>query len=72
MPKKRLVIVDDVCTSGSSIAWAYQLLSSHTYKIEVLVLSATHLFVENCDKKDLKKQMMFSILGHVRRKGKVK
>lgn len=72
LPKKRLVIVDDVCTSGSSIAWAYQLLSSHTYKIEVLVLSATHLFVENCDKKDLKKQMMFSILGHVRRKGKVK
>ena len=46
LPKKRLVIVDDVCTSGSSIAWAYQLLSSHTYKIEVLVLSATHLFVE--------------------------
>lgn len=62
LPDTKLLLVDDVCTSGSTISWAYHLLSKHTYRIETLVLSAHPLFVESCDKKGLKKKKIFSIL----------
>lgn len=40
LPQKPLLLVDDVCTSGSTILCAYQKLLPHTYKIEALVLAA--------------------------------
>lgn len=60
--KRKLLLVDDVCTSGSTLAVAYKLLAKHTHKIEALVLCAHPLFVESCDRKDLKKRGLFSIL----------
>ena len=72
LPKTKLLLVDDVCTSGSTIKYAYQLLSKHTYKIEVMVLSANHRFVESCGEKGLKKMYEFSILKHVEGLRKVK
>lgn len=72
LPKTKLLLMDDVCTSGSTLKCAYQLLSQHTYKIEVLVLSANRLFVESCGEKDLKKKIGLFILKHVERLRKVK
>ncbi|MFR8213118.1 MAG: ComF family protein [Longicatena caecimuris] len=62
LPQKPLLLVDDVCTSGSTILCAYRKLLPHTYKIEALVLAAHPLFVESCDEKGLLKRMRFSIL----------
>lgn len=62
LPKTKLLLVDDVCTSGSTLSCAYKLLSKHTFKIEALVLCAHPLFVEFCDKKDLKRYRILSIL----------
>lgn len=62
LPKKKLVLIDDVCTSGATLACAYHLLQQHTYTIEAIVLSAHPLFVESCDKKGLIKKKRFSIL----------
>lgn len=62
LPAKKLLLVDDVCTSGSTLECAYHLLEKHTYKIEAVVLSAHPLFVESCDEKGLKKKRFFSIL----------
>lgn len=62
LPKKRLLLIDDVCTSGATMECAYNLLQGHTYKMEALVLCAHPLFVEMCDKKGLKKKGIFSIL----------
>lgn len=70
LPSTKLLLVDDVCTSGSTINCAYQLLSKHTHRIEAMVLSATHLFVESCDEKGLKRQLQLNILKHVRRLGR--
>ncbi|MEF9968242.1 MAG: phosphoribosyltransferase family protein [Longicatena sp.] len=62
LPKTKLLLVDDVCTSGSTLKCAYHLLKKHTYKIEALALCAHPLFVENCDKLRLNKRGIFSIL----------
>lgn len=62
IPNTKLLLMDDVCTSGSTLRCAYNLLSEHTYKIEALVLCAHPLFVESCDKNDLKKKRKFFIL----------
>lgn len=62
LPKTKLLLVDDVVTSGNTLLCAYDLLQKHTYKIEALALCANPRFVESCDKKDLKRKGMFSIL----------
>ena len=62
IPPKPLLLVDDVCTSGSTILCAYQKLLPHRFKIEAFVLSAHPLFVESCDEKGLLKKTGFSIL----------
>lgn len=62
IPATPLLIVDDVCTSGSTIFSAYQKLLPHTYNIEALVLAAHPLLVEKCDEKGLLKKTSFSIL----------
>ena len=62
LPKTKLLLMDDVCTSGSTLNCAYHLLSQHTYRIEALMLSVHPLFVELCDKKGLKMKKIFSIL----------
>lgn len=62
LPRTKLLLIDDVCTSGSTILHAYHLLRQHTYKIEALSLSVHPLFVESCDKKGLCKRGKFSIL----------
>lgn len=58
----RLLLVDDVCTSGSTLLCAYRLLQEHTMKIEALALCAHPRFVESCGKKGLIKKGSFSIL----------
>ncbi|MFR3293619.1 MAG: phosphoribosyltransferase family protein [[Clostridium] innocuum] len=62
LPKTRLLLVDDVVTSGNTLLCAYDLLQKHRYKIEALALCANPRFVESCEKKDLKRKGMFSIL----------
>lgn len=62
IPKTKLLLIDDVCTSGSTLQCAYNLLAQHTYKIEALVLCAHPRFVESCDRKGLKKHRSISIL----------
>ncbi|MDE6195963.1 MAG: ComF family protein [Erysipelotrichaceae bacterium] len=51
LPATPLLLVDDVCTSGSTLKWAYHLLQKHIYTIEALAVSAHPLFVEFCDKR---------------------
>lgn len=62
LPPTKLLLVDDVCTSGSTLKHAYDELKAHTYKIEALVLCANPLFVESCDKIGLKNKCLRFIL----------
>lgn len=62
IPGRKLLLVDDVCTSGSTLLCAYHLLKEHRLKIEALVLCAHPLFVESCDEKSLLRKGSFSIL----------
>lgn len=70
LPNTPLLLLDDVCTSGSSLKRAYDLIKEHTYKIEALVLCAHPLFVESCDKKGLRHRKSFSILKSAVRNGR--
>ena len=40
VPQTKLLLIDDVCTTGATLKCAYHLLQSHTMKIEALVLCA--------------------------------
>lgn len=51
LPNTPLLLVDDVCTSGSTLKCAYNLLQQHKYSVEALTVSAHPLFVEFCDKR---------------------
>lgn len=51
LKKKKILLIDDVCTSGSTLRCAYDLLKQHTTKIEALVLCANPRFVELCDER---------------------
>lgn len=62
LPGRKLLLVDDVCTSGSTLLSAYHLLKEHKLKVEALVLCAHPLFVESCDEKGLLRKGSFSIL----------
>ena len=45
IPQTPLLLVDDVCTSGSTLLHAYFLLQGHKYKIKALVLCANHRLI---------------------------
>ena len=62
LPGRKLLLVDDVCTSGFTLLSAYHLLKEHKLKVEALVLCAHPLFVESCDEKGLLRKGSFSIL----------
>lgn len=49
MPKGKLLLFDDVATSGSTIKHALFLLKDYPYDIEVFLFSASEGFVESCD-----------------------
>jgi len=55
LPQKKLLLVDDVCTSGATLRCAYHLLKEHTSDMEALVLCANPLFMANqrCDRSHL-------------------
>lgn len=46
LPKRRLLLFDDVCTSGSTLTSAYHLLQQQNQTAEALVLCANPLFIE--------------------------
>ncbi|NBJ65181.1 ComF family protein [bacterium c-19] len=45
--KKKLVLFDDVCTSGATLTKAYELLKQENIVAEALVLCAHPLFIQN-------------------------
>lgn len=47
IPKKRVLLVDDVCTTGATLKAAYHLIKGHTMSIEACVLCANPLFLNN-------------------------
>lgn len=49
LPTTKLLLVDDVVTSGNTLLAAYTLLQGHPYEIRACVISVHPLFVENCD-----------------------
>lgn len=70
LPDAPLLLIDDVCTSGSTLKCAYHLLREHTNRIEALVLCAHPRFVESCDEKRLRTNKRISILNYVVRNGR--
>lgn len=46
IPNTPILLVDDVCTTGSTLACAYHLLRGHTMKVEALVLCAHDQFLK--------------------------
>lgn len=54
IPKTKLLLIDDVCTTGSTIKCAYNLLRKHKLSIEALVLCANPLFIQERDRKRTK------------------
>lgn len=49
IPQGKLLLVDDVCTSGNTLKCAFNLLKEHKYEVKALVLSIHQRFVESCD-----------------------
>ncbi len=49
LPKGKLLLVDDVCTSGATLACAYHLLQPFTKQIEALVLSVNPRFLKGLE-----------------------
>lgn len=47
LPKKKLLLFDDVCTSGATLLSAFQLLKQKNIQAEALVLCAHPLFLKN-------------------------
>lgn len=47
IPKTKLLLIDDVCTSGATLNRAYELLPAHKYKVEAYVISANPLFLKS-------------------------
>lgn len=45
LPKKKILLVDDVCTTGATLNCAYDLLPKHTMEVQALVLCATPRFL---------------------------
>ena len=49
IPTKKLVLFDDVCTSGSTLLAAYDLLHEYNDQITAEVICVHRHFVETCD-----------------------
>ena len=47
VPRKPLLLVDDVCTSGNTLLAALGLLEGHPYPIEILVMAVHPLFLKD-------------------------
>ena len=62
IPNCPLILFDDVCTSGSTLSSAYDLLHKTHADIEAVVLCVHPHFVEICDEMKLSEQQDFSIL----------
>ncbi len=62
LPDTKLLLVDDVCTSGNTLASAYNLLKGHSYKIEGLVLCAHQRFINSVELKKWRNKSIFSSL----------
>lgn len=45
IPETNLLLIDDVCTTGSTLLCAYSLLKNHKYEIKALVLCANPRFI---------------------------
>lgn len=45
IPETKLLLIDDVCTTGSTLLCAYSLLKKHKYEIKALVLCANPRFI---------------------------
>lgn len=58
LPKKKLLLVDDVCTTGATLKCAYDLLHEHTVEIEAFVLCANPLFLQQDRKNSLMKKLI--------------
>lgn len=58
LPKKKLLLVDDVCTTGATLKCAYDLLREHTVEIEAFVLCANPLFLQQDRKNSLMKKLI--------------
>ena len=46
IPQGKILLIDDVCTSGATIKRAYHLLRGHSTSIEAIVLCAHPLLLE--------------------------
>lgn len=46
LPCTKILLVDDVCTSGSTLKSAYDLISHHTYEVRALVISVHPRFAK--------------------------
>ena len=46
LPSGRVVLIDDVCTTGATLKHAYQLLKEHTIKVEAVTCCAHPLLFE--------------------------
>lgn len=60
LPNKKLLVVDDVCTSGATLTHALHLLQGHKKNIEILTLSAHPLFLQECKKSNFYKKGIFT------------
>jgi len=66
LPNK-ILLVDDVCTSGETLLCAYELIKSETRSIKALILCDNRRSVELCDEK---KFPIFNILDILKRKSR--
>lgn len=47
LPNTKILLVDDVCTSGSTLKSAYDLISHHTYEVRALVIGVHPSFAKS-------------------------
>lgn len=58
LPKKKLLLVDDVCTTGATLKCAYDLIKEHTVEVEAFVLCANPLFLQQDRRNSLMKKLI--------------
>lgn len=58
LPKRNIVLVDDVCTTGATLKCAYDLIKEHTVEVEAFVLCANPLFLQQDRKNSLMQKLI--------------